>query len=109
MRITNIFQNTNLFFIYIQFFTPSYEYGLRDGCMLCPHGASSERVRWFADYAEFNAKERLYDLQCVLRDNARKNGVKEYYPLWGKHYFIENVDFISPNGSKISMFGDTIN
>ena len=77
--------------------------------MLCPHGASSERVRWFADYAEFNAKERLYDLQCVLRDNARKNGVKEYYPLWGKHYFIENVDFISPNGSKISMFGDTIN
>lgn len=89
--------------------SPSYEFGLRDGCMLCPHGASSERVRWFSDYAEYNAKERLYDLQCKLRDNARQNGVKEFYPLRGKHYFIENADFISPNGSKISMFGDTIN
>lgn len=30
-------------------------------------------------------------------------------PLRDKHYFIEDEKFISPNGSKISIFGKTIN
>lgn len=82
--------------------SPLYEKKKRDGCLLCPHGSCSERYKLFEDYPQ--TFDILYQLQANIKE-SRPN----IYPLRKKHYFIEDEYFVSPNGSKISLFGKTIN
>lgn len=89
--------------------SPTYKRKKRDGCTLCPNAKSAERLKWFEDYKEYGAKERLIELQRILIADSKKHSTKEFYPLRNYHYFIENEEFVSPSGSKIFMFGDTIN
>ena len=93
-----------------KFLSPTYKNKKRDGCLLCPHAKASERLKWFEDWKEFNAKERLIELQRILIADSKAKGTKQFYPLRNYHYFIENAgEFISPNGTRLCMFGDTIN
>lgn len=75
--------------------SPKYEECSRDGCVLCPHASVAGRVRYFEDYPI--AKEIVLDIQrrCLERG---------YYPLRGKHYFIENEEFHCGYGQYISLF-----
>lgn len=82
--------------------SPHYENANRDGCLLCPNGKCSERHKFFNQYK--GTFDMVYDLQDKIFQQR-----PDIYPLREKHYFIEDSKFISPNGSKISMFGPTIN
>lgn len=82
--------------------SPHYENATRDGCLLCPNGKCSERYKFFNQYN--GTFDMLYDLQEKIFQQR-----SDIYPLRGKHFFIEDSKFISPNGSKISLFGPTIN
>lgn len=89
--------------------SPVYNTSFRDGCVLCPNAKSIARYNWFNDYKEFNAFDRLVELQRKLYQNAIDNGVKFFYPLRNYHFFIENEEFISPCGTNFFMFGSVIN
>ena len=90
--------------------SPTYKNKKRDGCALCPNAKPAERLKWFDDYNEYGAKEKLIELQRILKEDSSVKGTKPFYPMRGKHYFIENEEFVSPKGSRISLFGgDTIN
>lgn len=90
------------------FLSPTYLYSFRDGCTLCPNAKPVERFFWYEDYKDFNIKERVLNLQRIIKSSYDSFSLKQVFPLRNFHYFIENEEFISPNGSRISIFGDTL-
>lgn len=65
-----------------KFLSPTYKNKKRDGCLLCPHAKASERLKWFEDWKEFNAKERLIELQRILIADSKAKGAKQFYPYF---------------------------
>lgn len=84
-----------------QLLSPRYARSGRDGCMLCPQAKSFERVLFFNQYPD--AFEKVLELQ---RMSLSKN--KVFYPLRGKHWFIENKEFIGGYGSQLSCLSDYV-
>lgn len=82
------------------FLSPIYDFGFRDGCLLCPNGKPINRILWFNDYP--SAKERLLKLQLLLL----KDGCP-FYPLRNYHYFIEN-DIFQSKFYNFSFFDELI-
>lgn len=84
----------------VNLLSPKYLSSSRDGCVLCPNASSIERFRFLEEYPV--AREKLLYLQSLSK-------IRGHYPLRYKKWFIENEDFISGNGSNISIFGEVIN
>ena len=80
--------------------SPRYARSGRDGCLLCPQAKSFERVLFFQQYPE--AFDLVLQLQRLQKDKC------PHYPLRGKHWFIENEEFICGNGSQLSAISDCV-
>lgn len=79
--------------------SPKYKDSKRDGCVLCPHAKRVERYRFFERYPQ--AIEKVKHLQRLSMQRG-------FYPLRGKHWFIEDKEFVCGNGSQLSCLGDMV-
>lgn len=77
-----------------------YARSSRDGCLLCPHAKSIERVLFFQQYPE--AFNLVLELQRLQKEKCL------HYPLRGKHWFIENEEFLCGYGSQLSCLSDFV-
>lgn len=84
---------------YFSLLSPKYKMSKRDGCALCPQAKSIERVRFFKVFPE------AIELVKQLQRYAMERG---FYPLRGKHWFIEDKEFICGYGSQLSCLSDTV-
>lgn len=79
--------------------SPKYKSSKRDGCALCPQAKREERYKFFRDYPE--AVEMVKQLQRYSMERG-------FYPLRGKHWFIENEEFLCGYGSQISCLSSDV-
>lgn len=79
--------------------SPRYARSSRDGCLLCPQAKSVERALFFEQYPE------AFNLVLELQRYAKERG---FYPLRGKHWFIENREFLGGYGSQLSALDDFV-
>lgn len=63
--------------------SPLYKVKRRDGCALCPHARTAERIQWFTEYPE--AKPLVIELQELSKIERPR-----CYPLRGYKWFIED-------------------
>lgn len=81
--------------------SPKYMTSKRDGCVLCPHAKAVERYKFFEDYPE--AVDLVKSLQRIEIESG-----KNFYPLRGKHWFIEDKEFICGYGSQLSCISEAV-
>lgn len=79
--------------------SPCYKVSFRDGCLLCPQAKAIERIKFFNEYPE--AFEKVLELQRIAK-------IRNFYPLRGKHWFIENEEFICGYGSQVSFLNENV-